>query len=79
MVAKYFSLVVDESKDISKKEQIAIVLRLFNNNHLHECFLEFKAAHGLDAKSLSGVLLDALRRYGLDLLFSVGQGYDGAV
>ena len=39
---------------------------------------EFKPAHGLDAKSLSSLLIDELRRFGLDLAYLVGQGYDGA-
>jgi len=68
-LAKYFSLLVDESKDISKKEQISIVLRFFDGSKVHECFVEFKPSHGLDAKSLSDLLIEALRRYGLDCLF----------
>src|SRR6218665_13564 len=41
--------------------------------------LDFKPANGLDAKSLSGLILDTLKSYGLDIaLCLVGQGYDGA-
>src|SRR6218665_1873631 len=41
--------------------------------------LDFKPANGLDAKSLSGLILDTLKSYGLDIaLYLVGQGYDGA-
>jgi len=32
---------------------------------------EFKPAHGLDAKSLSSLLIDELRRFGLDLAYLV--------
>jgi len=49
--AKYFSLVFNESKDVSKQEQNAIVLR----------FLTMALSMKLDAKSLSTTLIDAMR------------------
>ena len=76
--SKYFSLLVDESKDMSKREQISIVLRFFHDRNINECFLDFKPANGLDAKSLSALLLNTLHKYGLDVACCVGQGYDGA-
>jgi len=59
--SQYFSVMVDESKDVSKREQISIVLRFYNQKQIHECFVEFKAATGLDALSLSTIILDSLR------------------
>src|SRR6218665_2308701 len=42
-------------------------------------FLDFKPANGLDAKSLSGLILDTLKLYGLEIASClVGQGFDGA-
>jgi len=77
--SQYFSVMVDESKDVSKTEQISIVLRFYNQKQIHECFVDFKAATGLDALSLSTIILDSLRSYGLDVTSClVGQGYDGA-
>lgn len=75
----YFSILVDETKDISHKEQLSFVVRFFANKKVNECFLDFKPANGLDAKSLSELILDTLKSYGLDIgSCLVGQGYDGA-
>lgn len=43
---------VDETKDVSKKEQISVVLRYLNNENIHEEFLDVIPADGLDAQSL---------------------------
>ena len=40
--SKFFSILVDESKDICKNEQISIVLRFFSKNKIQECFLDLK-------------------------------------
>ena len=75
----YFSVMADESKDISKKEQISLVLRFYSHKQINECFMEFKPASGLDAMSLANSILESFQSYGLDVASSlVGQGYDGA-
>jgi len=75
----YFSVLVDETKDVSKKEQLSFVIRFFANKQINECFVDFKPAEGLDAKSLSVVILRTLQTHGLDVRSGlVGQGYDGA-
>jgi hypothetical protein len=77
--AGYFSILVDETKDISRKEQLSFVLRFFANNKINECFIDFKPAEGLDAKSLASLILNTLQTQGLDIeTYLVGQGYDGA-
>lgn len=43
---------VDETKHVSKKEQISIVLRYIHNDDIYEEFLDFVPADGLDAESL---------------------------
>jgi|SRR6218665_2272332 len=52
----YFSFLVAETKDISPKEQLSFVIRLFANNRVNGCFLDFKAANGLDAKHCHGLI-----------------------
>ena len=75
----YFSVLVDETKAVSKKEQLSFVLRFFARGDIHECFVDFKPATGLDAESLSDEILKTLQQYGLDVRSClVGQGYDGA-
>lgn len=45
-------MIVDETKDISKKEPTSIVVRDLNNDDIHEGFLDLAPADGLDAQSL---------------------------
>ena len=64
---------------MSRREQLSFVLRFFANKQINECFVDFKPAEGLDAKSLCLVILRTLQSYGLDVKSGlVGQGYDGA-
>lgn len=74
-----FSLIVDETKDVSKTEQISFVLRYFYNGTVYESFLQFEAAEQLHAEGLTKTILSCLDAYGLDYKANlVGQGYDGA-
>lgn len=50
----FFALMVDESKDIRKSEQISIVVRYLKGDEVREEFLHFTHADGLDAGSLLG-------------------------
>ena len=47
--AEMFALMVDESKDLSKTEQVSVVLRYVKNDKAVEEFLHFTPADGLDA------------------------------
>lgn len=78
--AHVFSLLVDETKDSSKVEQLAIVCRYvdINTATIHERFLTYVPAPSLTAESLSQYILDTLRKYQLDPKCIVSQGYDGA-
>jgi len=75
-----FSILVDESKDLSKKKQMAIVLRcVHKSTHtVHEHFLTFVKAESLTADSLSQYILKTLEDYNFDPSLMVSQGYDGA-
>lgn len=74
-----FSILVDETKDKKKMEQMSFVLRYYYNGEIHESFLEFEVAEALDAESLSLKIIRLLQRYGLDYKNNlVGQAYDGA-
>ena len=77
--AGHFSVLADESKDASKKEQLAIVLRSVDEEGvIHERFLTFVEAVSLTAESLTSYLLSVLAEYQLDPTLMVSQGYDGA-
>ena len=75
-----YTILADETNDYSKKEQLAIVLRYVDVEavKLFEHFLTYIEATALDAGSLSGFILDALRKNQLDLECIASQGYDGA-
>ena len=74
-----FALIVDETKDVSKTEQILFVLRYFYNESVYESFLMFQAAEYLDARSLTKKIFDCLDNLRLDYKQNlVGQCYDGA-
>ena len=68
--AGYFSLLADETKDLSKQEQPAIVLTyLDKEGTINERFLTFVEATNLNAVSLSNYLIKVLEDNGLDLTY----------
>ena len=75
-----FSLLADETKDVSKAEQVAIILRYvdINTASVYERFLTCVPAECLTAQSLSSYILETLRKYELEPKCIVSQGYDGA-
>lgn len=78
--ARVFSLLVDETKDASKIEQLAIVFRYVDieSASTHERFLTFVPAESLTAEGLSNHILQTLEQYHIDPKLMVSQGYDGA-
>ncbi|KAH0636804.1 hypothetical protein KY289_036719 [Solanum tuberosum] len=74
----YFSLLVDESCDISRKEQMAIVLRCVDRKgSVVERFIGFIHVHDTSALCLKEVIVNYLAQYSLSLSFIRGQCYDG--
>nr|XP_054607093.1 zinc finger MYM-type protein 1-like [Nothobranchius furzeri] len=77
--SKQFSVIVDETRDVQKKEQIYFVLRYYYSGVVHESFLEFEVAEQMDAAALSDKIINFLEKHGLEYKDNlVGQGYDGA-
>ena len=78
--AAVYSILADETKDCSKREQMAIVLRYVDieSATIFERFLTYVEAKSLNAESLSTYILEALKEHGLDPKCIVSQGYDGA-
>lgn len=77
--AGVYTLLVDETKDLSKKEQISISLRFVDNKAvIHEHFLSFVHATEVNAECLTKYIKDALQSFNLDPKCIVSQGYDGA-
>lgn len=77
--SEYFSVMADETKDVSKKEQISFILRYYYNGAIKESFLHFECAEKLDATGLTDKIVHLLEHHGLDYKnHLIGQAYDGA-
>ncbi|KAK9713942.1 hypothetical protein RND81_06G059800 [Saponaria officinalis] len=75
----YFSILVDESKDKSHKEQMAIVLRYVDRRGMViERFIALVRLYDTSALSLEDAIVSELDRHSLSLSRIRGQGYDGA-
>ena len=74
-----FYVLIDESRDISTKEQMDVVLRFVDKKgHVVEHLLGFEHVTNTSALSLKAAVEDLFARHGLSLSRLRGQGYDGA-
>lgn len=81
--AKYYSIIVDCTPDISKVEQMSIVLRFIDIGTgvtaeviFCEYFLEFFPAEKSTGEALTEYILEVLQKYNIPLKNMRGQGYD---
>lgn len=74
-----YSILADESSDISGKEQLSIGVRFFDEEKMmvREEFLGFVELTDMDAKSVASAINNFVEKVGLDPEKCVGQGYDG--
>ncbi|KAK7320132.1 hypothetical protein RJT34_04866 [Clitoria ternatea] len=76
---KLFTILIDESRDISVKEQMVVVLHYVNKKgQVIERFLGIVHVSDTSALSLKLALELLFAKYGLSLSRLSGQGYDGA-
>ena len=77
--ASFFSIMMDETRDVSGKEQASIIIRFVDSNDvIQERLLSFCATSKTDAASLFTLLETSLTTEGLKLENVIGQCYDGA-
>lgn len=81
--AKCFTILVDETSDISSIEQFALCVRYIesidvNNFKIVENFLKFVPVESTSGQNLADVLLTTLNSCGININYLRGQGYDGA-
>ena len=78
--AKYYSVCADEASDVANKEQLSLILRFVDQAGLvrEEYTSFFLCEYGTTGEAISNLITNALRKYGLDLRYLCGQGYDGA-
>lgn len=75
----FFSILADETLDISGVEQFSLCVRYVNSkNNICEGFLGFIAVFDLSSEGLTTSLLNQCQNLGLQMDKLVGQGYDGA-
>lgn len=76
---KKFSILIDESRDISVKEQMAVMLRYVSNEgRVMERFLSINHVHETTSEAPKVALLGILDHHKLSIHRIRGQGYDGA-
>ena len=74
----HFTLMVDETRDVSKKEQVSIVVKDVEASAVYENFLTYVTAPDIPAEGLSTLVTNTLSQHNLPLSMCVCQSYDGA-
>ncbi|PIN00402.1 Tam3-transposase (Ac family) [Handroanthus impetiginosus] len=75
----YFSVLVDESRDVSCKEQMALVLRYVDRRgFVMERFIGILHVRDTSASSLKESIASLLAQHSLSMSYIRGQCYDGA-
>ena len=76
---KYFSIMLDETSDISRLEQVCISFRYVTDELvIKEDFVGFYETGDTKADTLFNIAKDVVLRFGLDITDVRGQCYDGA-
>lgn len=77
--AQFFSIIIDETTDLSTKEQVSVCFRYVNASfEIEETFLGFYETPSTTASSLFTIVQDVLLRFNLNIENCRGQCYDGA-
>lgn len=76
--AKYYAFMLDCTRDVSRVEQMSIILRFCNSStgEIEEHFIEFIAVAETTGEYLTNSILQELEKNGLDIQNCRGQGYD---
>ncbi|XP_050065711.1 zinc finger MYM-type protein 1-like [Aphis gossypii] len=82
--AKYFSIIMNTTPDISHNEQLTILIRIINMDNknttsapvINEYFLDFINVKSTTGLNLSEILISQLKIYNIDLKDCRGQAYD---
>ncbi len=74
-----FSIIVDESQDISHQEQVSFCVRFVDDEFRpQELFLGFHSTESTTAENLAKLVIDTMVRLNLPIDMLRGQCYDGA-
>ncbi|CAG7827101.1 unnamed protein product [Allacma fusca] len=76
---KEFSIIVDETTDISGREQVSLCVRSVSSDlNVSEDFLGFYQTDSKKSNTLVAIIKDVLIRFGLEITNIRGQCFDGA-
>lgn len=76
--AKYFSISVDSTPDVSHTDQLAFCIRYVKNKAPVERFLRFISIEQHTAEYLTDIVTDFLNEKHIDIMDCRGQSYDNA-
>nr|CAH7767474.1 unnamed protein product [Callosobruchus chinensis] len=78
--SRSFCILADETADISGVEQLSLCVRYLDNetSNIREDFVQFVPVHDVTGKGLANSIMETLTKLGINSLYMVGQGYDGA-
>ena len=77
--ANCFSVMMDESTDLSHKEQVSVVVRYVDKDYIiQERLVDIEHTDSTDSETLFQILLKSLSKVGLNIDKLIGQCYDGA-
>lgn len=77
--AGIFSILVDETQDLSRHEQVSFIIRFVDDSfQIHEKFLGFYKTSHTDSETLANLIKKVISDNGLDIQNLRGQCYDGA-
>lgn len=74
-----FSIILDETRDISNVEQVSVCFRVVDDHlNIEEYFIGFFETPFTDAETLFTLVMNILNRFEIDISKCRGQCYDGA-
>ncbi|CAF4965576.1 unnamed protein product [Rotaria sp. Silwood1] len=77
--SKYYSVMIDETSDISRHEQVSLVIRYTDDQfNVYERFIGFERASDISEEGLFDLLMLWLKKLDLDTKYIVGLCFDGA-
>ena len=78
ITAKYWSIIVDSTPDISHVDQLSVIFRYYFQGHVYERFFDFLQIKSHKGRSLSNGILELLDEHNIDISNCRAQSYDNA-